>query len=104
MTVSLVGPLCQFSVAVLVLLARAAGARVVAPDLLRVAHRGLDLLLGGRFGERDVTIGQGAFFVWRQGVYATRFGAYGPYVFDMQLVIRLDVFLRPNLHRGERLD
>src|SRR3989442_1122671 len=90
----------QFAVTVLVFLARAARARIVAPDLLCVAHHRLRLLLGRRLGERDIAVA----FVSGLLVHAHGAGVLGPHVLDMRLLIGLDVFLRADLHRGQRLD
>src|SRR5688572_25917466 len=80
----------QFAVAVLVFLAGAAGARIVAADLLRVAHRGLRLLLG-------------------RSAFAAR-AALVPavlqlYVLHVRLVVGLrHVVLGADLDRGQGLD
>src|SRR5258706_543364 len=90
----------QLAVAVLVFLARAARTGIVAAHLLRMPHRRLRLLLGRRLGDRYVAVA----VVCRLLVHANRAGMLRPDVLDMRLVVGLDVLLRADLHRGQRLD
>src|SRR5688572_13667812 len=83
----------QLAVAVLVLLARAAGTGVVAPDFLRAAHRGP--LLGGRLGDRHVAVAVDP------GLVVIRM--LQTHVFDVRLVVDLGRLLAV-LHVGQGLD
>src|SRR3954463_15277530 len=92
----------ELAVAVLVLLARAARARVVAPDLLRMAHRGLHFLLRRRLGKRDVAVSIERFIAGR--LAAVRAAVHRSDVLDVHLLVGLDVVLAAYFNCRKRLD
>src|SRR5258706_6433951 len=83
----------QFPVAMLVLLPRAAGAGIIATDLLDVTHDGL--LLDG-----DVRV---VAFLRLGPVHAAGVGVLRPDVFHVRLVVGLQVFLSADLDHSQVL-
>src|SRR5262245_31052292 len=88
-------PSTQLAVALLVFLARTAGARVVAADLLSDAHRPLLRRLGDR--DLAVVLGFGL-----RGAFRARVDL--AHVLHVRFDVGLDVFLGADLHRGQGLD